>query len=73
LEDLTETSTGPLGQGLSIGLGQALAARLDGRDYRVYAMIGDGEADQGQVREATMGVAKYNVDNLTAAEQRTDL
>lgn len=60
-----ETSTGSLGQGLSIGIGHALAARLDGRDYRVYTMIGDGEADEGQVWEATMSAAKYNVDNLT--------
>jgi transketolase len=61
-----EASTGSLGQGLSIGLGQALAARLDGRDYRVYVMIGDGEAEEGQVWEATMSAAKYQVDNLTA-------
>lgn len=60
-----EASTGSLGQGLSIGLGHALAARLDGRDYRVYVMIGDGESDEGQIWEATMGAAKYNVDNLT--------
>ena len=61
-----EASTGSLGQGLSIGLGQALAARLDGRDYRVYVMIGDGEAEEGQIWEATMSAAKYKVDNLTA-------
>jgi transketolase len=61
-----EASTGSLGQGLSIGLGQALAARLDGRDFRVYVMIGDGEAEEGQIWEATMSAAKYKVDNLTA-------
>lgn len=61
-----EASTGSLGQGLSIGLGHALAARVDGRDYRVYVMIGDGEADEGQIWEASMSAAKYNVDNLTA-------
>jgi transketolase len=61
-----EASTGSLGQGLSIGLGQALAARLDGRAYRVYVMIGDGEADEGQIWEATMSAATYQVDNLTA-------
>lgn len=60
-----EASTGSLGQGLSIGLGHALAARLDGRDYRVYVMIGDGEADEGQIWEASLGAAKYKVDNLT--------
>lgn len=61
-----EASTGSLGQGLSIGLGHALAARLDERDYRVYVMIGDGESDEGQIWEATMAAAKYKVDNLTA-------
>jgi transketolase len=61
-----ESSTGSLGQGLSIGLGHALAARVDGREYRVYVLIGDGEADEGQVWEAAMSAAKYQVDNLTA-------
>jgi transketolase len=60
-----EASTGSLGQGLSIGLGHALAARLDSRDYRVFVMVGDGEADQGQVWEAAMAAAKYETDNLT--------
>lgn len=66
-----EASTGSLGQGLSIGLGHALAARVDGEPfadhpYRVYVMLGDGEAGEGQVWEATMAAAKYNVHNLTA-------
>ncbi len=61
-----EASSGSLGQGLSIGLGHALAARLDGYDYRVYVMIGDGESDEGQVWEASMAAAKYQADNLTA-------
>ncbi|MFQ6000583.1 MAG: transketolase [Anaerolineae bacterium] len=61
-----EASTGSLGQGLSIGLGHALAARLDGRDYRVYVLLGDGECDEGQVWEAAMGANKYKVDNLAA-------
>jgi transketolase len=60
-----EASTGSLGQGLSIGLGHALAARLDGRDYRVYVAIGDGESDEGQIWEACMAAAKYQVSNLT--------
>jgi transketolase len=51
---------------LSIGLGHALAARLDDLDYRVYVLIGDGESDEGQIWEAAMGAAKYEVDNLTA-------
>ena len=61
-----EASTGSLGQGLSIGLGHALSARLNGRDYRVYVLIGDGESDEGQIWEAAMSAAKYRVDNLTA-------
>ena len=60
-----EASTGSLGQGLSIGLGHALAARVDKRNYRVYVMIGDGEADEGQIWEAAMAAAKYKVNNLT--------
>ena len=43
-----EMSTGSLGQGLSAGLGMALAGRLDGRGYRVYVLLGDGELDEGQ-------------------------
>lgn len=61
-----EASTGSLGQGLSIGLGHALAARVDDLDYRVYVLIGDGEAEEGQVWEAAMAAAKYQADNLTA-------
>jgi len=61
-----EASTGSLGQGLSIGLGHALAARVDGLDYRVYVLLGDGEIQEGQVWEAAMSAAKYKVHNLTA-------
>lgn len=61
-----EASTGSLGQGLSIGLGHALAGSIDGKDYRVYVMIGDGESDEGQIWEAAMSAAKYKVDHLTA-------
>ena len=64
--DGVEASTGSLGQGLSIGVGHALAARLNRRDCRVYVMIGDGEADQGQIWEASMAAAKYKSSNLTA-------
>ena len=60
-----EASTGSLGQGLSIGLGHALAARVDGRDYRTYVMTGDGEMDEGQVWEALMAGAQFHTDNLT--------
>jgi transketolase len=60
-----EASTGSLGQGLSIGLGHALAARVDGRSYRTYVMTGDGEMDEGQVWEALMAGAQFHTDNLT--------
>ncbi len=60
-----EASTGSLGQGLSIGLGQALAARLDGRDSQMYVMTGDGEMGEGQVWEALAAAGKYRTANLT--------
>ena len=56
---------GSLGTGLSYAVGVALAARLDSKGYRVYAVIGDGESDEGQIWEAAMTAAKYGVDNLT--------
>ena len=59
-----EASTGSLGQGLSIGVGAALAARLDNTDARVYVLTGDGEMAEGQIWEALMSAAKYRLDNL---------
>lgn len=61
-----EASTGSLGQGLSIGLGMALAAKLDGASWRTWVVLGDGEIDEGQVWEAALGAAKYRADNLIA-------
>jgi transketolase len=61
-----EFSTGSLGQGLSAANGMALAARLDGRDYRVYVLLGDGEIQEGMVWEAAMAAAHYRLDNVTA-------
>jgi transketolase len=61
-----EASTGSLGQGLSIGLGMALAARLDRRDYRVWVLLGDGECQEGQVWEAAMAAGHHRPDNLVA-------
>src|SRR5690606_25386783 len=61
-----EASTGSLGQGLSIGLGMALAARLDGKDYRVFVLLGDGECQEGQVWEAAMAAGHQRPDNLIA-------
>ena len=61
-----EMSTGSLGQGLSAANGMALAARLDNSSRRVYAILGDGEAQEGQVWEAAMSAAHNRLDNLTA-------
>jgi transketolase len=61
-----EASTGSLGQGLSLGIGHALAARLDKYDYRVYVLLGDGEIEEGQVWEAAMAAHKFKLDNLVA-------
>lgn len=61
-----EISSGALGQGLSVALGIAMAARLDGRAFRVYCLVGDGESQEGQIWEAAMAAAHYRVDNLTA-------
>ena len=61
-----DMSTGSLGQGLSPGLGMALAAKLNNKDYRTYVMIGDGESQEGQIWEASMVAARYKADNLVA-------
>lgn len=61
-----EMSSGSLGQGLSFGIGAALAARLNSQSYRVYVLLGDGECDEGQVWEAAMAAAHFKVDNLVA-------
>ncbi|MDR1439243.1 MAG: transketolase [Clostridiales bacterium] len=61
-----ELSTGPLGLGLSAGLGMSLALRLDGSAARVYVVLGDGEIDEGTVWEAAMAAVKFKADGLTA-------
>jgi transketolase len=61
-----EASTGALGHGLSIGLGQALAMRLQGRDSRVFVLMGDGEINEGSVWEAAMCAGKHRLSNLVA-------
>lgn len=68
-----EMSTGSLGQGLSAGMGMALGARLDGRSYRVYVLLGDGECQEGQVWEAAMSAAHYALDNLVAIVDRNGI
>ena len=61
-----EMSTGSLGQGLSVANGMALSAKIYGNDYRVYTILGDGELQEGQIWEAAMTAAHYNLDNLVA-------
>lgn len=68
-----EMSTGSLGQGLSPGVGMALAAKIGGKDYRTYVMIGDGEAQEGQIWEATLVAERYGLDNLTVILDWNDL
>ena len=65
-----EFSGGSLAQGLSYAIGMALSARLGNEPYRVYAMIGDGECDEGSMWEAAMSAAHYRVDNLTVVLDR---
>ena len=65
-----DMSGGSLGQGLSFGLGIALASKIDMRTNHVYVLIGDGECDEGQVWEAAMASSHYNVSNLTAIVDR---
>ena len=59
-----DMTTGSLGLGISAACGMALAAKIDGKDYRTYAIVGDGESQEGQVWEAAMFAAHYKLDNL---------
>ena len=59
-----EVSSGSLGQGLSVAVGSALAARLDGKAHSVFCIMGDGEQQEGQIWEAAMEAAHYKLDNL---------
>lgn len=61
-----DMSTGSLGQGISAANGMAIAGKMDNKDYHVYAILGDGELEEGQVWEAAMFAAQYKLDNLTA-------
>jgi transketolase len=61
-----EMTAGSLGMGLSFSLGQALAARLDGRGFRVYCLLGDGDCNEGSTWEAALACAHHKMDNLTA-------
>ena len=60
-----DASTGSLGQGVSIGIGIAMAGKLDNKDYQTYVMVGDGESQEGQVWEAIMFAPFHKLNNLT--------
>jgi len=68
-----EAPAGSEGIGLSLGVGTALAGRLDKRNYRVYVLMGDGEQQEGQVWEAAMAASKFRLDNLTAIIDRNGI
>ena len=68
-----EMSSGSLGQGLSFGVGTALALRLDGNDARIFVMMGDGELDEGQVWEAAMAAKHYGLGNIVALIDRNGI
>lgn len=68
-----EHSAGSLGHGLSVGVGMALAARLDRKPWQVYVILGDGESMEGSVWEAMMSAAHFKLENLTAVIDRNRL
>ena len=68
-----DMSTGSLGQGISAAVGMALAAKLDGKSYRTYTLLGDGEIQQGQVWEAAMFAGAKKLDNLVVIVDNNDL
>jgi transketolase len=68
-----EASGGPLGQGISIAVGMALANKIDGKRARVYCMLGDGEHDEGQVWEALIFAGKNKLNNLTVVLDRNNI
>ena len=68
-----EISTGSLGQGLSIGVGMALAAKMDSMNYRVYVLLGDGEIEEGNVWEAAMCASTHKLNNLIAIVDRNKI
>lgn len=68
-----ETTSGPLGEGLSQGVGMALAAKLDNKKHRIYVITSDGEHQEGNTWEAAMMASKYKLDNLTAVMDRNNI
>lgn len=68
-----EVSSGALGHGLSIGVGMAIAAKKDGKSYKTYVLMGDGEQGEGSIYEAAMAANQYHLDNLVAIIDRNHL
>lgn len=68
-----EMNSGSLGHGLPVCVGMALAGKMDGRDYRVYTVMGDGELAEGSVWEGVMAAHQYKLDNLCAIVDRNHL
>lgn len=68
-----EAVTGSLGQGLSIGIGMALAARLDGRESRIFVIMGDGEISEGQIWEAAMAASAFRLGNIVGILDRNGI
>lgn len=68
-----ETTSGPLGSGLSQATGMALAGRMDNAKWKVYCLMSDGEQDEGNTWEAVMLAAKYKLDNLVAVMDRNNI
>ena len=61
-----ENTSGSLGKGISVGVGHVLGGRMNGLDYRVYVLLGDGECEEGQIWEAAMSASHFQCDNLVA-------
>jgi len=68
-----ENSAGPLGQGISVAVGHALAARLDNKDYFTYCSLGDGELNEGEVWEALLSINKFKLNNLICFVDRNKI
>ena len=68
-----EVNTGALGHGLSVGVGMAIAAKMDKADYKTYVLMGDGEQGEGSIYEAAMAGNQYKLDNLVAIIDRNRL
>ncbi len=66
-------NSGSLGHGLPVSVGMARAAKMDGRDHRVYVVMGDGELAEGSVWEGAMAASQYQLDNLCAVVDRNRL